>query len=81
VLHREAMFWIVATYARCLTILAADAPAVHAEFSPGFVELVAALGITSPGDLARRAQDVFDYLPWLRRLTEAILTANPEIQD
>jgi hypothetical protein len=79
--HREAMFWIVATYARCLTILAADAPAVHADFAPGFAELVAALGITSPADLTRRAQDVLDYLPRLRRLTEAILKANPEIED
>ena len=79
--HREAMFWIVATYARCLTILAADAPAVHADFRPGFAELIAALGIASPAGLARRAQDVLDYLPRLRRLTEAILAANPEIQD
>ena len=79
--HREAMFWIVATYARCLTILAADAPAVHADFRPGFAELIAALGIASPAGLARRAQDVLDYLPRLRRLTEAILAANPKIQD
>jgi hypothetical protein len=78
-LHREAIFWIVATYARCLKILAADAPAVHADFTPGFEELVATLGIASPADLARRAQDVLGYLPRLRHLTEAILAANPEI--
>jgi hypothetical protein len=75
------MFWIVATYARCLQILAVDAPAVHADFAPGFTELVAALGIASPADLGRQAQDVLGYLPRLRHLTDAILAADPETQD
>jgi hypothetical protein len=79
-LHREAIFWVAATYARCLKILAADAPAVRADFAPGFEELVADLGITSPTDLTQRAQDVLEYLPRLRHLSEAILAANPDIR-
>jgi hypothetical protein len=74
-LHREAIFWIAVTYARCLKILAADAPAVHADFAPGFEDLAADLGVASPAGLAERAQDVLRYLPRLRNLSEAILAS------
>ncbi|MDF2744788.1 MAG: hypothetical protein K0S88_6166, partial [Actinomycetia bacterium] len=53
--HREAVFWIAATYARCLAILASDAPAAAPGHTPGFVELLGDLGIASPADLGRRA--------------------------
>jgi hypothetical protein len=79
--HREAVFWIVATYARCLKILAADAPATQANYTPGFQELIGDLDIASPADLAPRAREVLDYLPHLRKVTEAILAANPGIRD
>lgn len=78
--HREAVFWIVATYARCLKILDTDAPSLRAAFTPGFEELIGDLGITSPADLAPRAQQVLDYLPHLREVAAAVLAANPEIQ-
>jgi hypothetical protein len=80
--HREAVFWIVATSARCQKVLAADAPpATRARHSPGFRELLGDLGVGSPGDLRRRAQDVLGFLPRLRRVTEAILAANPDVED
>lgn len=79
--HREAVFWIVATYARCLTILAHDAPAPHTPFDAGFRDLADDLGITSPADLRRRARQVADFLPRLREVADAILDANPEIED
>jgi hypothetical protein len=80
--HRESVFWIVATYARCLKILAHDAPAAtQALFTPGFGELLADLGITSPAGLQQRARHVHAFLPRLREVTEAILAANPAIQD
>jgi hypothetical protein len=79
--HREAVFWIVATYARCLKILASDAPTVtQTRFRPGFGELLGDLGIGSPADLRRRAQDVHDFLPRLREIKETILAANPSIE-
>ena len=75
--HREAVFWIVATYARCLKILAHDAsPATYARFVPAFEELTAGLGLT---DLQRRAQEVMDFLPRLGEITEAILARNSGI--
>src|SRR5439155_6092998 len=57
--HREAVFWIVATYSRCQKILFHDAPReVHDRFSPGYQELLGDLGITSPADLRPRGEQV-----------------------
>ena len=79
-LHREAVFWIVATFARCRKILAADAPPdLQRAFAPAFDALVADLGIASADDLFRRAGDVIQFLPALWETAEAILSANPEI--
>ena len=80
--HREAVFWIVATYARCLTILASDAPPTTlASHTPGFEALLTDLGVASPADLGRRARAVVAFLPRLREVTDAILAANPAIRD
>jgi len=55
-LHSEAVFWIVATFARCHKILAVDAPPdVQRALAPAFDDLLADLGITSPDDLLARA--------------------------
>jgi hypothetical protein len=79
---REAVFWIAVTYARCQTILEADAPPeVRDAFGPGFRELLADLGIESPDDLRRRAFDVAEFLPRLREMKEDILLANRDIED
>jgi hypothetical protein len=78
-LHREAVFWIVATYARCLTMLTADAPATARSLAPGFDDLLGDLGITSATALVRRAHEVLDHLPRLWHVTEAVLAANPDI--
>lgn len=78
--HREAVFWIVATFARCHAILAADAPAGVAEaHMPAFDAVLADLGITGTADLLDRARHVLDYLPTLHETTAAILAANPGI--
>jgi hypothetical protein len=76
--HHEAVFWLVATFARCHTILAADAsPELHRALIPAFDAIVADLGITSTNDLIRRADDVIQFLPRLWETTSAILSANP----
>ena len=78
--HREAVFWMVATFARCHKILAADAPeAVRRALLPAFDELLADLGITSTENLLARASSVLRFLPTLWATTEAILSANPGI--
>lgn len=78
--HREAVFWIVATYARCLSILSRDAaPEVYEQFRPGFAALLADLGIGGDADLEMRAVEVRAALPWLLGVAEEIMDANPEI--
>ncbi|MFF3954958.1 hypothetical protein ACFYY1_17290 [Streptomyces sp. NPDC001890] len=73
--HREAVFWIIATFARCHTVLAADAPELHRARLPAFLEAVADLGIASTDDLLRRGEQVIAFLPELRRTAEKILVA------
>jgi hypothetical protein len=74
--HREAVFWMVATSARCQKILAADAPPkVRHDHAPAFEAMVADLGITSTADIPRRAGEVIGFLPRLWRTAEAIMPA------
>ena len=61
--HREAMFWMVATYARCHAILAVDAPEQVAELAPAFEAAVADLGVASAVQRRRRADAVLAFLP------------------
>ncbi|HVH07599.1 MAG TPA: hypothetical protein VNE71_16525 [Myxococcota bacterium] len=78
--HREAVFWIVATFVRCGRILGADAPAdVADEHAHAFRELLADLGIRSPDELRNRADRVRQFVPELRLAAEAIRAANPQI--
>ncbi|MFF7360333.1 hypothetical protein [Streptomyces sp. NPDC008125] len=78
--HREAVFWIIATFARCHTVLAADAPHLADARFPAFRAAVAELlGIESGTDLLRRAAGTVRYLPRLWRTAEAVMAANPEI--
>lgn len=79
-LHREAIFWIVATYARALKVLHQDAPEQYAQFMPGFQRLLADLNVTSFTDLQRGSEAVKAFLPELWCVAAAILTANPQIQ-
>ncbi|WP_424532335.1 hypothetical protein ACOZ38_19180 [Sphaerisporangium viridialbum] len=80
-LHREAVFWVVVTYARCLKIMAGDAPAAVEVFSPGFLRLLGDLGVGSPRDLRERGREVLGFLPSLREVAGAVMAANPGIRD
>jgi hypothetical protein len=78
--HREAVFWIVATFARCHKILAADAPpSAQREFAPGFDDVLADLGIFSIDDLITRAESVMQFLPELSENAEGIIATNPGV--
>ena len=79
--HREAIFWMVATYSRCQAVFAHDAPALYERFDVGYRELLADLGITSASDLHRCRAKLIDFLPRLWREAELIMTANPAIAD
>lgn len=78
--HREAVFWIAATYARCHSILAADAPAeLQRKLAPDFEAIVADLGIASADDFLRRAEDVIRFLPRLWEAAEGMMRENSDI--
>jgi len=77
--HREAVFWIAATFARCHAILAVDAPEAQRALAPAFDSLLADLGIAGTGDILRKAEAVRRFLPRLWETAEAILSANPGI--
>ncbi len=79
--HHEAVFWIIATFARCHTILAADAPELHHALAPAFRSAVTDLGISSSEDILHRAEEVIRFLPRLWRTTEDILASNPGIGE
>ena len=79
--HREAIFWMLATYSRCQWVLAQDAPIETQErFSIGYRRLLADLGIISFTDLRRRCVQVRESLPAIWAVAEIILAANPEIE-
>lgn len=80
--HREAVFWIVATYCRCLKILDHDASLDLTErYTQVLKEMLADLGIRSADDLVQRTQWVKDVMPEIWRVAEAIIDANSEIED
>lgn len=71
--HREAMFWIVATLARCHKILAADAPQTQAKLAPLFDAALTDLGIATSSDLHAHAQSTLAALPELWDTAEKII--------
>jgi hypothetical protein len=80
--HREAIFWMVATYSRCQHVLYYDAPVeMQDRFGPGYRQLLGDLGITLFADLQQRSEQVKRLLPRVWEVTEAIIAANPGIED
>lgn len=79
---REAMFWLTATFCRCLQVLHQDAPEMDlAPFDRDFRTLLADLGVTGFEDLARRRAVTVAALPAVWMVAEAIMAANPEITE
>ena len=79
--HREAVFWMLVTYARCQHVLATDAPAaVYEKYDAGFRDLLGDLGIATFSDLADRVAQVEALLPRVSTVAEAIMAENQEIE-
>ena len=71
--HREAVFWLVATFARCLQILDATAAPDRERHHRAFAAAVAdLLGLRTPADLVERRAGLRATLPQLRRLGQEI---------
>ena len=76
--HREAVFWMVATFARATTYWRSTGRLSFRSSIPAFDAILADLGITSTDDLSR-ADEVLHFLPKLWSVTESILDANPNV--
>ncbi|MHA6619004.1 hypothetical protein [Pseudonocardia sp. DLS-67] len=72
--HREAVFWVVATFARCQQILDADAPPERARAGEGaFRAALAELtGVRGPDDLRARSAATIALLPELEDVAATI---------
>lgn len=80
--HREAIFWIVATYSRCEKVLYHDAPtALQGKFTPGYRRVLGDLGIATFADLQRRGEQVRAFLPRVWSVAEVIMAANQGIEE
>ncbi|MFB4212185.1 hypothetical protein ACE1TH_09795 [Shouchella sp. JSM 1781072] len=80
-LHRESLFWIIATFCRCQIILAKDAPHLHQERLPYFHEILAKMGIEASRDLRGLADGTMSNLEHFWKHTEDILAQNPRIKQ
>lgn len=81
--HREAMFWIAATFARCHWVFATDDPDLRPRHDGAFEALRHDLGVGSPDAYRERAHETLGYLPTLWGLAEEILTSattNPTVE-
>jgi hypothetical protein len=80
--QREAMVWIATIHTWCQTALLLDVPVEdRARLLPLYEEMLDALGVSSPADLAERNRQLRELLPELWRATEEIIAANPSIVD
>jgi hypothetical protein len=79
-LHREALFWIAATYCRCMAVFAQDGtPEIQSSHEPGFHALLADLYVATPEALRRRKEGLVAFMPEVCAVAEAIMAANPAI--
>lgn len=80
--HREAIFWMVATYSRCQDVLSQNAALeVQEQFHPGYHALLTDLGISSFADRQRRREQIEGLLPRVWKVAEEIMGKNPQIEE
>ncbi|MFJ1539768.1 hypothetical protein ACIODS_14625 [Micromonospora chalcea] len=70
--HREAMFWVLVTYARCHVVLGAVAPERERALRPAFGAVLADLGVGSAVDRRRRADGLLAALPGWQAVVDAV---------
>jgi hypothetical protein len=79
-LHREAMFWIVATYCRCGHIIYLDGSfRTQRRFSALFNQLLDELDILSAERREQRNKEVRNLLPETWKIAESIIAMNSAI--
>lgn len=78
--HREAVYWIVATFARSLRILehVGDQESLD-EFRPSFDEMLSDLGLDSERDIFDRTERVKAAIPQVMDVAHAIMDRHKDI--
>ncbi len=80
--HREAVFWLVVTFSRCMAVFGTDAsPETFDRFDREYRAFLADLGIAGAADLRTRGAGVRRLLPDVQEVSDAIMAATPEIRD
>jgi hypothetical protein len=69
----EAVFWMVATFARCHAILSMDAPQLQQKRLPAFHAFMSGLGITGTDAMGRRNEELLAFLPEVEHIADAII--------
>lgn len=77
--HREAIFWIAATFARCHAVLAINDADLGNRLYPHFQTLADDMGVSTVGLLRRRADQTLAALPALWEASQRIVEQNPDI--
>jgi hypothetical protein len=78
--HRETMWWIVATFTRCLNVIATtENDALFRQADAAFRSLMDDLGLTSVDELRARADEIVAALPAIREVADRILARNPGV--
>ena len=79
--HREAVFWMVATFSRCCWIFHFNGSNVIGDrFLQSYQSMLGDLGINLFADLKARSSQVRKFLPRVTEVAEAIMAATPEIE-
>lgn len=78
--HREAVFWIVVTFARCHAVLSLNAPATGERLYPDFLALCSDLGVETIALLRTRAAETTRRLPSMWDIALDIIKKNPGIE-
>ncbi len=77
--HREAIFWMAATYSRCMMVFHADAPRLLDQYDPAYLALLTDLGVESNAPLAARAAETTGMLEKLWQVSGMIMQSNEAI--
>lgn len=78
--HREAVFWMVATFARCQWILHFNGSNEDGDRQrQGFLSMLSDLGIGSAAELEARRKQALAFLPRVMEMGDAVMAATPEI--
>ncbi|MXZ22988.1 MAG: hypothetical protein F4Y84_20755 [Caldilineaceae bacterium SB0665_bin_25] len=80
-LHREAVFWMVATFSRCQWIHHFNGSHENGDqHRQGFLSMLSDLGIGASADLEARCRHALAFLPRVMEMGDAVMAATPEIE-